>query len=97
MGIGELVAHSYGTIIYDKLMENMNATELQKRKLSIDGTLSSLNVMAFLVKNRIGDIEKSKPFGNTHTFFELVNGHLKIIDDRKEKRKSVDGMQGIER
>lgn len=87
MGLGELVAHSYGTIIYDKLMKNMKATELQKRKLSIYGILSSLNVMAFLVRNRIGDIEKSKPFGNTHTFFELIDGHLKVIEEERQKYK----------
>lgn len=79
MGIGELVAHSYGTILYDKLMNNMNASELQRKKLSIYATLSSLNIMAFLVRNNIGEIEKSKPFGNTYTFFELIDGHQNII------------------
>lgn len=93
MGLGELVAHSYGTIIYDKLMEKMQATESQKRKLSIYATLSSLNIMAFLVRNKIGDIEKSKPFGNNHTFFELVEEHLKIVE--KKTNKNIE--QEIER
>lgn len=79
MGLGVLVAHSYGTIIYDKLIDNMQATESQKKKLSIYATLSLLNIMAFLVRNRIGEIEKSKPFGNSKTFFELIDEHLKII------------------
>lgn len=97
MGLGELVAHSYGTIIYDKLMENMQATESQKRKLSLYGVLSSLNVMAFLVRNRIGDIEKSKPFGNTHTFFELIEGHLGVIEKGKREKKTDNNIQEIER
>ena len=97
MGLGELVAHSYGTIIYDKLMENMQATESQKRKLSVYGILSSLNVMAFLVRNRIGDIEKSKPFGNTHTFFELIEGHLGVIEKEKREKKTDNNIQEIER
>lgn len=97
MGLGELVAHSYGTIIYDKLMENMQATESQKRKLSVYGILSSLNVMAFLVRNRIGDIEKSKPFGNTHTFFELIEGHLGVIEKGKREKKTDNNIQEIER
>lgn len=87
MGLGELVAHSYGTIIYDKLMGNMNITESQKRKLSIYATLSSLNIMAFLVRNKIGDIEKSKPFGNSNTFFDLLDGHLKLIESEQKKQK----------
>lgn len=85
MGLGELVAHSYGTIIYDKLMESMKATESQKKKLSIYATLSSLNIMAFLVRNKIGDIETSKPFGNKHNFFELLDGHIKIIGNSEKK------------
>lgn len=97
MGLGELVAHSYGTKIYDKLMENMQATESQKRKLSIYGILSSLNVMAFLVRNRIGDIEKSKPFGNTHTFFELIEGHLRVIKTGQKEKKTNSNTQEIER
>lgn len=80
MGLGELIAHSYGTVLYGQLMKNINATETHRKKLSIYGTLSSLNIMAFLVRNNIGDIEKSKPFGNTHTFFELLDGHLKVIE-----------------
>lgn len=97
MGLGELVAHSYGTIIYDKLMENMQATESQKRKLSIYGVLSSLNVMSFLVRNRIGDIERSKPFGNTHTFFELIEGHLRIIERGKDEKKTDSNNIQVER
>lgn len=85
MGLGELVSHSYGTIIYDKLMDNMKATESQKKKLSIYATLSSLNIMAFLVRNKIGDIETSKPFGNKHNFFELLDGHSKIIANSERK------------
>lgn len=79
MGLGELVAHSYGTIIYDKLIEEMHLTANDKKRLSIYGVLSSMNVMAFLVRNNIGDIETSKPFGNKNTFFDLIKGHLAII------------------
>ena len=80
MGLGELIAHSYGTVIYDELMKQMKVTEAQKKKLSIYAILSSLNIMAFLVRNKIGDIEKSKPFGNKNTFFCLIEGHLNIIE-----------------
>lgn len=79
MGLGELVAHSYGTVIYDKLMEEMQPASIEKKRLSIYGILSSMNIMAFLVRNNIGKIEESKPFGNKRTFFELIEGHLNII------------------
>ena len=38
-----------------------------------------MNIMAFLVRNNIGEITKSKPFGNSNTFFELINKHLNVI------------------
>lgn len=80
MGYGELVAHSYGTIIYDKLIKNLGLKELEIKKLSIYAILSLLNIMAFLVRNNIGEIEKNKPFGNKYSFFQLIDMHLKIIN-----------------
>ena len=80
MGLGELVAHSYGTIIYEKLIERLNATSVEIQRLSVYAVLSLLNIMAFLVRNNIGEIEQSKPFGNDKTFFDLIYEHLKIIE-----------------
>lgn len=80
MGLGELVAHSYGTIIYDKLVKNLDLKKSDIKKLSIYAILSLLNIMAFLVRNNIGEIEKSKPFGNKFTFFQLIDKHLEIIN-----------------
>ena len=90
MGLGELVSHSFGTIIYDKLMQEMKATQLEKKRLSVYGILSSMNVMAFLVRNNIGDINQSKPFGNKNTFFELINKHLEIIGKEDVKKNDVE-------
>ncbi len=80
MGYGELVAHSYGTMIYDKLIKNLNLNKSEIKKLSIYAILSLLNIMAFLVRNNIGEMEKNKPFGNKYTFFQLINMHLQIIN-----------------
>lgn len=80
MGYGELVAHSYGTIIYDKLIKNLNLNKLELKRLSIYAILSLVNIMAFLIRNNIGEIEKSKPFGNKYSFFQLIDMHLKIIN-----------------
>ena len=79
MGYGELVAHSYGTILYDKLIKNLKLDKLEIKKLSIYAILSLLNILAFLVRNNIGEIEKNKPFGNKYSFLQLIDMHLKII------------------
>ena len=80
MGYGELIAHSYGTIIYDKLIKNLGLNKLEIKRLNIYAVFSLLNIIAFLVRNNIGEIEKNKPFGNKYTFFELIDMHLKIIN-----------------
>lgn len=93
MGMGEFVAHSYGTKVYDKFIERMQASSEEIKRLSIYGILSSTNIMAFLVRNNIGDINLSRPFGNNNTFFELIGGHLKIINksvNSKEKKEEND-------
>ena len=87
MGMGEFVAHSYGTKVYDKFIEKMQASSEEIKRLSIYGILSSTNIMAFLVRNNIGDINLSKPFGNNNTFFELIGGHLKIINKSVNSKK----------
>ena len=79
MGIGEFVVHSYGTKVYDKFIEKTKASSEEIKRYSIYGILSSMNIMAFLVRNNIGEITKSKPFGNSNTFLELINKHLKVI------------------
>ncbi|HJJ04649.1 MAG TPA: hypothetical protein OIM45_02035 [Clostridiaceae bacterium] len=79
MGIGEFVAHSYGTKVYDKFIEKTKPSSEEIKRYSIYGILSSMNIMAFLVRNNIGEITKSKPFGNSNTFFELINKHLNVI------------------
>lgn len=93
MGMGEFVAHSYGTKVYDKFIERIQASSEEIKRLSIYGILSSTNIMAFLVRNNIGDINLSRPFGNNNTFFELIGRHLKIINksvDSKEKNEEND-------
>ena len=80
MGMGEFVAHAYGTKVYDKFIKKIQASNEEKKILSIYGILSSTNIMAFLVRNNIGNINLSRPFGNNNTFFELINEHLKIIN-----------------
>lgn len=87
MGMGEFVAHSYGTKVYDKFIEKIRASNNEIKRLSIYGILSSINIMAFLVRNNIGDINLSRPFGNPNTFFELINKHLKIINESPEIHK----------
>lgn len=87
MGMGEFVAHSYGTKVYDKFIEKIQASNNEIKRLSIYGILSSINIMAFLVRNNIGDINLSRPFGNPNTFFELINKHLKIINESPEIHK----------
>jgi len=80
MGLGELVSHSFGTIIYEELIRELNPTIEEKKRLSIYATFSLMNIMAFLIRNNIGDIRAAKPFGNTHTFFELIKMHENCIE-----------------
>lgn len=95
MGMGEFVAHSYGTKVYDKFIERMQASNEEIKRLSIYGILSSTNIMAFLVRNSIGDINLSRPFGNNNTFFELIGRHLKIINESGNlmKRKEENDLE----
>ena len=43
MGMGEFVAHSYGTKVYDKFIEKIRASNNEIKRLSIYWILSSIN------------------------------------------------------
>lgn len=81
MGIGEFVAHSYGTKVYDKFIEKMQPSSETLKRLHIYGILSSTNIIAFVVRNSIEEINLSKPYGNNNTFIELIEKHLKVINE----------------
>ena len=80
MGYGDLVAHTYKTILYDKLIKKLNLDINQEKLLRIYAICSSLNVLAFLKKNGVDELYKVIPFGNTYTFYELINEHLKYLE-----------------
>lgn len=80
MGYGDLVAHTYKTILYDKLIEKLKLDTNQEKLLRIYAIFSSLNVLAFLKKNGVDELDKVIPFGNTYTFYDLINEHLKYLE-----------------
>lgn len=80
MGYGDFVAHSYKTILYDKLIKKLELDSKQEKLLRIYAIFSSLNVLAFLKKNGVNELDKVIPYGNTHSFYDLINDHLRYLD-----------------
>lgn len=79
MGYGDFVAHIYKTQLYDKLMERLKLDSNQEKLLRIYAIFSSLNILAFLKKNGVNELNKVIPFGNIHTFYNLIDEHLKYL------------------
>lgn len=80
MGYGDFVAHTYKTILYDKLMEKLNLNSDEEKLIRIYAIFSSLNILAFLKKNGVNDLEKIIPYGNNYTFYELIQEHVKYLE-----------------
>ena len=80
MAYGDFVAHSYKTILYDKLIEKLKLDEKENKLLRIYAIFSSLNVLAFLKKNGVDNLETVIPYGNKYTFFELIKEHMKYLE-----------------
>lgn len=79
MGYGDFVAHSYKTILYDKLIEKLKLGEEEKILLRIYAIFSSLNILAFLKKIGVNELDKVIPYGNKYTFYELIKEHLEKL------------------
>lgn len=80
MAYGDFVAHIYKTSLYDKLIEMLNLNTEEIKLLRIYAIFSSLNILAFLKKNGVDNLEAVIPYGNTYTFYELIKEHLKFLN-----------------
>lgn len=84
MGYGDFVAHTYKTVLYDELMKRLSLSTDSEKLLRIYAIFSSLNILAFLKKVGVSELDKVIPFGNSYTFYELMSEHLEAIG-MKEK------------
>ena len=80
MGYGDFVAHTYKTILYEKLIQSLKLDDKELKLLRIYAICSSLNILAFLKNNGVNELNKVIPYGNKYTFYELINDHLKFLD-----------------
>lgn len=87
MGYGDFVAHTYKTELYDCLVKKLNLNKEDMQRLRIYAVFSSLNILAFLKKAGVNDLEEIIPYGNSYAFCSLINDHLsKLGLDPKEKK-----------
>lgn len=84
MGYGDFVAHTYKTLLYDKLMKKLKLDDTDEKLLRIYAIFSSLNILAFLKKNGVNELDKVIPFGNKYTFYDLISEHLEYLDIKKD-------------
>ena len=82
MSYGEFCAHSYGTLIYDRF-EKLIDKSVDQKLIRIYAIFILLNILAFIVRNNIMDAKLAKPFGNSKTFLELIDEHLKFLGGDK--------------
>lgn len=80
MGYGDFVAHTYKTVLYDKLISKLNLNSTDEKLLRIYAIFSSLNILSFLYKNGVKDLESVIPYGNKYTFSELITEHMKKLN-----------------
>lgn len=88
MGYGDFVAHIYKTPLYEKLINKLNLNEEEEKLLRIYAIFSSLNILAFLKKNGVNELNNVIPFGNTHTFYNLINEHLQYLNIQPNNNKT---------
>ncbi len=82
MGYGDFVAHTYKTILYDKLVDKLNLNSNDEKLLRIYAIFSSLNILSFLYKNGVNNLENVIPYGNKYTFSELITDHMEKLNLR---------------
>ena len=79
MGYGDFVAHTYKTQLYECLIEKLNLNEEDEKRLRIYAICSSLNILAFLKRLGVSELDKVIPYGNTYTFYDLIKEHMEKL------------------
>lgn len=80
MGYGDFAAHTYKTILFDKLMDVLKPSNEEEKLIRIYAIFSSLNILAFLHKNGVEKLDEIIPYGNKYTFYELIDEHVKYLN-----------------
>ena len=80
MGYGDFVAHTYKTELYDCLMSKLNLSSDEEKSLRIYAVFSSLNILAFLKRLGVSELDKVIPYGNKISFYSLIEEHLNALD-----------------
>lgn len=80
MAYGDFTAHTYKTVLYDELFKRLNLDEDDIKRLRIYAVFSSINILAFLAKLGVGDLDKVIPYGNKYSFYELIKEHMNYLD-----------------
>lgn len=80
LAYGEFSAHAFGTKLFDVLKSTLGFSKEEEKKIRIYAILSSLNIMAYLIRNKVDDIVTAKPFGNNNTFIDNIYAHLKYLE-----------------
>ena len=79
MGYGDFVAHTYKTSLYDCLIDKLNLSPDDLKRIRIYAVFSSLNILAFLKKLGVQDLKEVIPYGNKYSFYDLISEHLEEL------------------
>ena len=83
MGYGDYMAHTYKTVLCDKLLNKLKLNNNEKKLIRIYAVFSSLNILAFLHKNGVNNLKEIIPYGNKYTFYDLIDEHVKELGLKK--------------
>jgi|GEM_PF-6344571 len=83
---GSFCANTYGTPVYDEFEKLIKDSDQSLVRAS--AILTSINVLAFIVRNNIAEPTQAKPFGNNRTFLDLISEHADFIG-LKDKKQSL--------
>ena len=74
LAFGEFLSHTYKTKLGDFFMENIS--NYNEGLIHFYACFMNANVLAYISKNSNLDLDISKPWGNSHTFKNLMDVHI---------------------
>lgn len=79
MAYGEIMAHGYGTNIYEEFKKYIGS--VNENTIRLFAVISLLNILAFVIKLGLNPVQ-AKPFGNPNSFFTLIDEHTAYLKNK---------------
>jgi hypothetical protein len=81
LALGEWAGHTFGTSRYEAFMRAWGPlTAVEQACVRFYALLCNMDVLTYIINNRLAQADQARPWGNLHRFVDLVGQHIEWLE-----------------